>query len=326
MLPFNISINSLTFLKNCKLKNLKSINRKSIDTRSKYYKNCEFEVLRFNNNLIIPKNTQKYNFKNSTSSIIKNYQISKFVYEHNLKNIKKFNYVDINYSIDKKLSFRIANLENSFHINHFSMNYESDPLYLSGLKKIDKPIRLKNQNLIIEGGSEIILDKESYIHIKNGCLIINKKSAKKTKIYFKNKISNGIFVENCKKETIIENTIFENLSYFKNDKYFLTGGINFYKTNVKINDVYISNSSAEDAINIIKSKFKIDNIKIENSLSDAIDIDFSEGYIKKIEINHAGGDGIDFSGSYSSIDKAIVSNVKDKALSIGEKTNLNLNF
>ena len=67
-------------------------------------------------------------------------------------------------------------------------------------------------------------------------------------------------------------------------------------------------------------------LKIENSISDAVDIDFSEGYIKKIEINHAGGDGIDFSGSYSSIDKAIVSNVKDKALSIGEKTNLNLNF
>ena len=64
--------------------------------------------------------------------------------------------------------------------------------------------------------SEIIFGDESFIHLKNGCLIINKNSTEITKIYFKTRGSNGIFVENCKKETIIENTIFKNLGYFKN--------------------------------------------------------------------------------------------------------------
>ena len=64
---------------------------------------------------------------------------------------------------------------------------------------------------------------------------------------------------------------------------------------------------------------------IEESMSDAIDIDFSEGSINNIKINNAGGDGLDFSGSNVLIDNAFVSNVKDKALSIGEKSNLDLN-
>ena len=76
----------------------------------------------------------------------------------------------------------------------------------------------------------------------------------------------------------------------------------------------------------MKSKFDINNLKIENSFSDAIDIDYSEGNINNIEINQAGGDGIDFSGSNSTIDKAMISHVKDKAVSVGEKTNLNLNY
>ena len=108
---------------------------------------------------------------------------------------------------------------------------------LSGLKEINEPILLKNKNLIIEGGSEILLNNRAYIHIKNGCLIINKKKNKKTLIFFKKNNSNGIFVENCQDETIIENTIFKNLSFFKNNQYFLTGGINFYKTNLKIDNV-----------------------------------------------------------------------------------------
>ena len=105
----------------------------------------------------------------------------------------------------------------------------------------------------------------------------------------------------------------------------MTGGINFYKTNLKIDDVIFSNILAEDAINIVKSKFKINKIIVEDSFSDAIDIDFSKGSINNIKINNARGDGLDFSGSNVLIDNAFVSNVKDKALSIGEKSNLSLN-
>ena len=52
------------------------------------------------------------------------------------------------------------------------------------LKEINEPILIKNEDLIIEGGSEIILNNKAYIHIKNGCLIIKKKNKKKNKNLF----------------------------------------------------------------------------------------------------------------------------------------------
>ena len=46
-----------------------------------------------------------------------------------------------------------------------------------------------------------------------------------------------------RKPNTIENTIFKNLGYFKNQNNFLTGGLNFYKTKLKIDNVEIFNSS-----------------------------------------------------------------------------------
>ena len=311
LLPFNITIDSLTFIKNCKLKSLKSVSKKSFSMNNKDYKNCNKEFYKFDKKLIISKKKKK---------------ISKIIYSAKFNKNKEYDYLEIQYSLGKNIRSEIVYLEDDYYIKNKTQNYLDNAIILNGNIKIEKPILLKNKDLIIDGGSEIIFGDESFVHLKNGCLIINKNSPKVTKIYFKTRGSNGIFVENCKKETIIENTIFKNLGYFKNKNNFLTGGLNFYKTKLKIDNVQILNSLGEDAINIVKSKFDINNLKIENSFSDAIDIDFSEGNISNIEINQAGGDGIDFSGSNSSIDKAMISNVKDKAVSVGEKTNLNLNY
>ena len=46
---------------------------------------------------------------------------------------------------------------------------------------------------------------------------------------------------------------------------------------LKIDNVQIFNSLGEDAINIVKSKFDINNLKIENSFSDAIDMIIQKG-------------------------------------------------
>ena len=311
LLPLNINIDSLTFIKNCKLNSLKSINKKSNIMYDKDFKDCNKEIYKFDKKLIISEKKQK---------------ISKLIYLTKLKKIHEYDYLEIKYSIGKNIRSEVVNLEDDFYIKNKTQNYLDNEVSLSGDIKIEKPLLLKNKDLIIDGGSEIILGEESFIHLKNGCLIINNNSHKITKIYFKKRGSNGIFVENCNKETIIENTIFKNLGYFKNKNNSLTGGLNFYKSNLKIDNVHIFDSSGEDAINIVKSKFDINSLKIENSFSDAIDIDFSEGSINNIEINQAGGDGVDFSGSNSSINKAMISNVKDKAVSVGEKTILNLNY
>ena len=46
-------------------------------------------------------------------------------------------------------------------------------------------------------------------------------------------------------------------------------------------NVTISDNSSEDAINIIESKYFLESIVVENSVSDGLDSDFSQGLIKQ---------------------------------------------
>jgi hypothetical protein len=89
-------------------------------------------------------------------------------------------------------------------------------------------------------------------------------------------------------------------------------------------DVLIENNNCEDAINIVNSKFTIRDINIENAISDAIDIDFSNGAIiggSFTDIGYiGGGDALDFSGSKVLLDDLLITNISDKGLSVGEKS------
>ena len=77
----------------------------------------------------------------------------------------------------------------------------------------------------------------------------------------------------------------------------LSGGVNFYNTNVEIKNSQIKNTLAEDALNIIKSNFILKNLTISNTFSDAFDSDFSTGVIDSCSFFDVDGDAVDLSGS-----------------------------
>ena len=58
--------------------------------------------------------------------------------------------------------------------------------------------------------------------------------------------------------------------------------------------------------------------------SDAVDVDFSKGQLEDTEFINIGGDAIDFSGSNSNIIDTRISDVQDKAISVGEKSIIKL--
>ena len=77
----------------------------------------------------------------------------------------------------------------------------------------------------------------------------------------------------------------------------LLGSVNFYEADVKIlNSSFYKNLAGDDYINIIRSKFYIENSYFEETLSDSIDIDFSDGSIVNSRF-YGKNDAIDFSGS-----------------------------
>ena len=174
-------------------------------------------------------------------------------------------------------------------------------------------------NLKIQGNTTIFFGEDAYIFLDHGKLIL--KSLDDQIILTSIKSSwRGIYTRNA--DVKIENTIIENINFFKfkETNIELTGGLNFFNSNININNLLIDKSYAEDAVNFIKSDFKIKNITIIDAKSDAIDSDYSNGSIEKLSIRNIEGDGLDTSGSNINLKDLTSFNVGDKSISIGESS------
>ena len=89
-----------------------------------------------------------------------------------------------------------------------------------------------------------------------------------------------------------------------------------------LNKVNISgeNFNCEDTINFIRSFGSLNNIQIKNSKSDSLDADFSQLKFNFVSIEKSYNDCIDFSYGTYEIKNANLKNCADKAISIGEKS------
>ena len=190
---------------------------------------------------------------------------------------------------------------------------------------IDKPLIVpENYNLIILDGANLLFSKNAYILINNGSLKILGKSKNKVNISALKNEWGGIHVIGNNNNSEINHAIISQLNHFETDKFTLTGGINFYKSNVKINNSIFNESNSEDFINFVKSNFYINNSFFSKTRSDAIDSDYSIGKIENTKFIDIGGDAIDTSGSNVTINKTEIFNVGDKGISAGEKSFVNV--
>tara|TARA_B100000886_G_scaffold215280_1_gene149290 strand:- start:1896 stop:4562 length:2667 start_codon:yes stop_codon:yes gene_type:complete len=238
----------------------------------------------------------------------------------NVKN-QNFNYVLNN---ENKNFDEINIIKQKTSYNKQLKNLKNQTYIIKGKIIISEPIILpKNFDLKIEPGSELIFEENAYIYLNGGNLNIDGKT-ETIKLLPKEKNWKGIYVNNSKKSSIIRNATISSTNNFEHKGIYLTGGINFYNSNVEISNTNILNSECEDAINIINSKFKLTNTRIINSSSDGIDSDFSNGIIKNSYFEKIGGDAIDTSGSRISIINTKINNVTDKGLSAGEKSEIYL--
>ena len=128
----------------------------------------------------------------------------------------------------------------------------------------------------------------------------------------------GIFVNNAKQTSKFEHVEISNLVYPSENDWSLTGSLNFYQSPVEFSRVLIKGSRSEDALNIIRSRFTLDQVSISDSVADAIDIDFGRGSIVNSTFMNIGNDAIDVSGSIINLSNITVDKAGDKALSTGE--------
>ena len=98
--------------------------------------------------------------------------------------------------------------------------------------------------------------------------------------------------------------------------------INFFRSDVIIENSKFENNLVKNFLNIISSDFSIKNVTMNRVNFDAIDFDFSNGTIENVSILNSGNDALDFSGSKVNVKNILINNAGDKGISVGEKSNI----
>jgi hypothetical protein len=197
---------------------------------------------------------------------------------------------------------------------------ESNWVIEKGNWLINSPMIIKG-NLIIKPGARLFFSDNAYLAV-NGALLANGTLSEEITFTSQNQSWMGIYVYESDFESILNNVKIRNTSSINDGLLKLSGGVNFYKADTKINNSQFISSNAEDMINVVESKFLIENSYMNNAISDAIDIDFSKGEINNLFIENIGGDGIDSSGSDLNLVNISAYKVGDKGISAGESSKI----
>jgi hypothetical protein len=97
-----------------------------------------------------------------------------------------------------------------------------------------------------------------------------------------------------------------------------TGSVALYFTDLTMDHVTVEQNTSEDAINPKFSTVRATDCLYRDGASDAVDYDFCTGTDLRTRVERFGNDGIDVSGSRMRVEGAIVRDVGDKGLSVGE--------
>ena len=104
----------------------------------------------------------------------------------------------------------------------------------------------------------------------------------------------------------------------------LTGALTFLESDVEIRFSQFHNALAEDFINIHFADLRMEGSSFSRTASDAIDIDFGTFVISRSDFEDIKGDGIDFSGSVGELRQVSFSSIGDKAVSVGEQSEVSI--
>lgn len=189
---------------------------------------------------------------------------------------------------------------------------------------VDKPLVIEG-DLTVSAGANISFSPDSYLIIKGS---LNSLGMLEKPVVFQPVDSSwkGLYVLEAGESNLshLNYTKIINTSALQDGILALTGGITFYKSPVNVENSQVIGTTAEDAINIVKSKFLVKDTIISNTPSDALDSDFSDGKIISSSFEHIGGDAVDFSGSDIFIQNLKAIDIHDKAVSAGEASNVDI--
>lgn len=217
-----------------------------------------------------------------------------------------------------------------------STNYKNIPfIVIDTLKRVitfKSGAYTTSETLNIPAGYLINVESGFELNLINNASLLSKstiiaKGTKENPIIFtsSDNTGGGLFITDTPKKSIVDHCIFSNLSNPNNDIWEVSGAVNFHESDVTITNSQFRDNSCEDGLNIIRSKFLLQDSQFYNTFSDSFDGDFVTGEIVNCQFFDSGNDGIDVSGSSISLENILIKNPSDKAISAGEASTMSGN-
>jgi len=311
----NLKISGLKINKKKIKKKLKQIIT-NINQLDKNYSKLDKNLIKHNKFKVNDKMIHNY------TESIKNLDIDIMLVRYDLDK-KKFNKCE-NF-LENCVFFDLSNknlsylLEGDLNIGNYMYQYLGKNLDFENFSKnnFNNSLKIKNTHVYYDDGIEVNYDK-----LNNEIMITQKIVGTKivflngelneTKIFYK-----GEAINQSNKVEKFENV---SLDYSSTDISGLTGCLTFANLVLRKIHVEALGSSCEDTVNFINVSGDIENVVIKDSYSDGLDVDFSNIQINNINIINAGNDCADFSAGKYNLINLKLENCGDKALSIGEKS------
>lgn len=191
-----------------------------------------------------------------------------------------------------------------------------------GVWKIERPLILPAGFTVVCGeGTRIVLEKKGIIISRSRLRFRGSESAPII-IESPEGAGHGVAVLGAPEESELQWVKAVGLSAPIGRGWALTGGITFYESPVSIAHSEFLRSKAEDSLNIIRTRFKIEKTLFSRAQSDALDVDFSNGTLHETAFTDSGNDAIDISGSQVALEDIQIRGAGDKGISAGEISTL----
>ena len=213
-----------------------------------------------------------------------------------------------------KMAFQKADINDLK--KHSNIAIQNKVIYLQGgTQKI-------NQDLLIPAGYEFQIPAGTNIQLNNNTSIVSyspvfiKGTKEQPVLINASQGGQGFVVINADEKSVIEHTVFSDLSARNKNGQITEGGVTFYNSDFTCQGCYFKNSKAKDALSIINSEYRLDNSAIINASGDGMDANQSKGTVDQFLIEKTGKDAIEITGGYLQVHQAEVNQSFGAALNV----------
>ncbi len=202
----------------------------------------------------------------------------------------------------------------------------------SGFKKMGDTLiyigqhQIYQQDIILPKGYAVFFPKGSVLELENCSFLsfspIFAKGTSEDPVLFYSNNAKGFTIIDAESRSELTYTTFDKFGNQQFEGWTLPGAVTFNQSDVFLNHCIFSNNTCEDALNVVRSDFDVENCTFSNTFGDAFDADFCTGKVSGCTFKNIGNDAIDYSGSTISIENCDITQCGDKGVSSGEHSNL----